>query len=364
MTSMKAYRGFEGDPTPRLVDIDVPQVGDGEVLVQIKSAGLTYGTFTLQKAGMLKPMPMTLGHEGAGIVAAVGAGVTRAKVGDRVRVHPTMSCGGCRHCRTDRDQMCWGSAMMGFVSFGATVPDYERFHDGFIAEYALAPERQIDLLPDNVSFDSGAKLHYAGNGWRTLRAADLPPGGTLAILGATGSMGVVTIKLAAYFGVGRLVLIGRSTERLEEVAKLASVPVDIVSTDTMGDNWADTGALPRRLAEVAPEGVDAIIDYLPEGGAMWQAVSALATGGTFVNMGGGPQPFGFPMRAMVGKCWTVVGTRNHSRRDAQDVLRLMGTGALEIEDLITHRAPLADVESAVAKLTSREEAVWMSVLHP
>lgn len=364
MSKMLAYRGFENDPDPKLVEVDVPQAGEGEVLVKIKSAGLTYGTFTLQKAGMLKPMPMTLGHEGAGIVEAVGPGVNKVKPGDRVRIHPTMSCGGCRHCRTDRDQMCWGSAMMGFVSFGATVPDYARYHDGFIAEYALAPDRQIDLLPDGVSFDAGAKLHYAGNAWRTLRAAELPPGGVVAILGATGSMGVVTIKLAAYFGVSRLVLVGRSTDRLEAVAKLSTVPVDIVSTDTMGGNWAETGALPRRMAEVAPDGVDAIIDYLPEGGAMWQAVSGLATGGTFVNMGGGPQPFGFPMRAMVGKCWKVVGTRNHSRLDAQDVLRLMGSGILEIEDLITHRAPLADVEAAVSKLTSRDEAVWMSVLHP
>lgn len=364
MTGMRAYRGFEGDPNPRLVEVDRPDVGERDVLVRIKSAGLTYGTFSLLKAGLLKPMPMTLGHEGAGIVEAVGPAVSSVKPGDRVRVHPTLSCGGCRHCLTDRDQMCWGSAMMGFISFGATVPDYARYHHGFLADYAVAPERQVDLLPDNVSFDAGAKLHYAGNAWRTLRAAEVGPGSTVAILGATGSMGVVTIKLAAFFGIARLVLVGRSTERLEQVRALSPVPVDIVSTDTMGDNWAETGALPRRMAEVAPAGVDAIVDYLPEGGAMWQAVSGLATGGTFVNMGGGPQPFGFPMRAMVGKCWKVVGTRNHSRLDAKEVLRLMGAGLVTIDDLITHRAPLDQVEKAVGQLTSRDEAVWMSVLHP
>lgn len=364
MTKMLAYRGFEGDPQPRLVEIDIPEAGDGDVLVRIKSAGLTYGTATLQKAGLLKPMPMTLGHEGAGVIEAVGRGVQSVKPGDRVRIHPTLTCGGCRHCLTDRDHMCWGSAMMGFVSFGAAVPDYARYHNGFMAEFAVAPERQIDLLPDHVSFDSGAKLHYAGNALRTLKVAELPPGSTLAILGATGSMGVVTIKLAPYFGISRLVLVGRSTERLEEVAKLSSIPVDIVSTDTMGEDWAETGALPRRMAQVAPEGVDSIIDYLPEGGAMWQAAAGLATGGTFVNMGGGPQPFSFPMRAMIGKCWKVVGTRNQSRLDAKEILRLMKAGTLSIEDLITHRAPLAEVETAFEKMTSRTEPVWMSVVHP
>lgn len=364
MTTMLAYRGFAGDPAPRLVEMDIPQIGDGDVRVKIESAGLTYGSFSLLKAGLLKPMPMTLGHEGAGIVDAVGSKVTSVKPGDRVRIHPTLSCGHCRHCLSDRDHMCWGSAMMGFVSFAAMVPDYATYHNGFLAGYAVAPERQIDKLPDAISFDVGAKLHYAGNAYRTLKAADLPPGGTLAILGATGSMGVVTIPLAPFFGVSRLVLIGRSTQRLEEVAKLSSLPVDIVSTDTMGEDWAETGAMQRRMAQVAPQGVDSMIDYLPVGGDMWQAAHGLATGGTFVNMGGGPQTFAFPMRMLISKCWRVVGTRNHSRLDAKATLGLMEQGNLDIEPLITHRAPLTDVAAAVERMTSRNTPVWMSVVHP
>ena len=309
-------------------------------------------------------MPMTVGHEGAGIVEAVGRDVRTAKPGDRVRIHPTMSCGRCRHCLSDRDQMCWGSAMMGFVSFGATVPDYPRYHDGFLADYALAPERQIDILPDHVSFDAGAKLHYLGNAMRTLRVADLPPAASLGILGPTGSMGAATIRLAPIFGVQRLVLIGRSSSRLEEVGALSTVPVDIVATDRMGEDWAQTGALPRRMAEVAPEGLDGIIDYLPEGGAMWQAVAGLATGGILVNMGGGPQPFGFPMRALVGKCWRVAGTRNHSRLDARECLRLLAERRIDLDELITHRRPLAEIDAAVATLHARSEPVWMSVVHP
>lgn len=361
---MLAYRGFEGEPMPRLVEVDVPDVNDRDVLIRVKSAGLTMGTFTLLKAGMLKPLPMTMGHEGAGIVEAVGRDVRGVRPGDRVRVHPTLSCGQCRHCLTNRDQMCWGSAIMGFVSFGNTVPDYDRYHNGFIAEYAIAPERQVDLLPDHVSFDAGAKLHYMGNAMRNLRVAELPPGGVLGILGPTGSMGVATVRLAPMFGVSRLVLIGRSTERLEQVRAMSAIPADIVATDALDGNWMEAGGLSRRMAEACPGGVDAIIDYLPEGGPMWQAMSGLATGGTLVNMGGGAQPFSLPMRAMVGKCWKVAGTRNHSRLDAREVLRMMSDGGLAIDDLITHRRPLAEVDAAVQTLGSRSEAVWMSVVNP
>ncbi len=255
--------------------------------------------------------------------------------------------------------------MMGFVSFGYPVEAYHRYHNGFMAEYVVAPQRQVDLLPDNVSFDVGAKLHYLGNANRVLKVARLRPASTLGILGATGSMAVATIKVAPFFGVERLVLIGRSTSRLEEVKALTNLPVDIVATDALEDDWAQTDGLGRRMAQIVPEGVDAMIDYLPAGGSMWQAIiGGLATGGTLVNMGGGMEPFSAPMRLMVAKCWGVAGTRNHSRLDALEALRLLGSGRLEIDELITHVRPLADVKDAIATLQSRHETVWMSVVHP
>jgi threonine dehydrogenase-like Zn-dependent dehydrogenase len=361
---MRAYRGFEGEPNPRLVETGIPEVGRNDVLVNVKSAGLTLGTFTLLRAGMLRPLPMTLGHEGAGVVAAVGSDVTGVKPGDRVRVHPTLSCGQCRACLTDRDQMCWGTAMMGFVSFGRTVPSYARYHNGFIADYAVAPASQIDVLPDSVSYDVGAKLHYMANALRNLRVAEMPVGGVLGILGATGSMGVATIRLAANFGVSRLVLIGRSSERLEEVRKLTSVATDIVATDRFPGDWATSQQLVRTILDAVPQGLDAIIDYLPEGGPLWQAAGAIATGGSFVNMGGAPEQFQMPVRAIVGKCLKIIGTRNHSRLDAKEVLRLLAEGALNIDDLITHRNSLDQVDEAVRALGSRAEPVWMSLVNP
>ena len=363
MTAMRAYRGHAGEPAPRLVEIERPEVGDGDVLVRIRSAGLTAGTFSLQRMGLLKPLPMTVGHEGAGVVEAVGRGVSRVKPGDRVRIHPTLACGRCHHCTTERDQMCWGSAMMGFVSFAQTVPEYACYHDGFIADYALAPERQIDLLPNEVSFEAGAKLHYLGNAMNNLRAADLPAGATVAILGATGSMGVATIRLAPLMRVARLVLIGRSTSRLEEVRALSPIRTDIVSTDTLDADWTETGGLAQRVADIVPDGIDAIIDYLPEGGPMWQATGSLVTGGALVNMGGGPKPLTLPMRAVMQKCWRIVGTRNHARRDALDVLRLMHEGALRIDDLITHRHALADIDNRSGEAEHAQRA-RMDERHP
>ncbi len=362
---MRAFRGVAGEATPRLVEMEVPEIGADDVLVRVMSAGLTAGTFTLLGIGMLRPLPMTLGHEGAGVVEAVGADVRSVKPGERVRVHPTLTCRRCRYCLTNRDYMCAQGAMMGFVTFGTPVNEYERYHNGFIADYALAPARQVDRLADPVSFDAGAKLHYLGNALRNLRVADLPPAGALGILGATGSMAVATVKLAAFFGVERLVLVGRNAQRLREVAALTDIPADIVATEMLEHHWAAKGGLADRMREVAPGGLDAIIDYLPSGGDMWQAVTGgLATGGTLVNMGGAAEPFSAPMRALVARCWRIVGTRNHSRLDAIEALRLLNEGRLSIDNLVTHRRPLAEVDQAVAQLQSRDEPVWMSVVNP
>ena len=362
---MRAYRGFEGEAEPRLVEMDLPEVGEDDVLINIESAGLTAGTFTLLRVGMLKQLPMTLGHEGAGMVAATGRNVRSVKAGDRVRIHPTLTCGRCRYCLSNRDFMCARGAMMGFVAFGNPVDAYRRYHNGFIADYAIAPASHVDLLADAISFDAGAKLHYLGNAMRNLRAADLPPAGTLGILGATGSMAVATIKLAPFFGVERIVLIGRNAQRLQEAAAVSAVAVDIIATETLPEDWGKTGWLARRMAEVVPAGLDAIIDYLPTGGDMWQAVTGgLATGGTLVNMGGTTEPFSAPMRVMVARCWRVVGTRNHSRLDALEALRLLAEGRIAIDDLVTHRRPLDAVDEAVKLLQARNEPAWMSVVNP
>ena len=131
---------------------------------------------------------------------------------------------------------------------------YARYHDGGLADYILAPHWLIDVLPDNVSFDVAAKVHDLANAVPALKLTALPLGGTLVITAATGTMGTATIKLASFFGAGRLILVGRSAERLEAVRPLAgSLPVETVAWRTLApiglqrrSHPTDTGDRPRR----------------------------------------------------------------------------------------------------------------------
>ncbi|PWW60279.1 alcohol dehydrogenase catalytic domain-containing protein [Actinokineospora spheciospongiae] len=365
MTTMLAARAHRDADTIALERIPVPEPGPLDVVVRVAAAGLAPGMMRLLRSGAFKHLPTTLGHEAAGTVAAVGAGVTGTAVGDRVRVHPNLNCRDCPYCRTDRDMMCAQQAMIGHAAFGdAPMPLYDEYHDGGLAEYLRVPHWLVDPLPDRVNFDVGAKVHDLANAVRALKCADLPLGSTLVVTAATGTMGTATTKLAEHFGVSRLVLVGRDAERLHAVRSLAGrVATEVIALDDLPD-WAGTGGLTRRLREVTPAGAHAVLDFIPDGPATGQAVAALATGGTLVHMGANRTALALPPAALMVNCWRFVGTRACTRTDAREVLRLLGTGALDVDELITQRFALADAPTAVEAMRRREHPMWMTVVHP
>ncbi|WP_113705119.1 zinc-dependent alcohol dehydrogenase [Nonomuraea lactucae] len=358
MTTMLAARANPDSLTVALEKIEIPQPGPHDVLIKVASAGLAPGMITLLAHGAFKHLPTTLGHEAAGTIAAVGADVPGLAEGERVRIHPNLTCRSCVYCRTDREQMCAQQAMIGHAGFGTgPMPLYERYHDGGLAEYIRVPYWLVDPIPDHVSFDVGAKVHDLANAVRALKTAGPLFGGTIVVTAATGTMGTATIKLAHLFGASRLILVGRSAERLEAVRRLSAIPTEAVAMEEGGD-------LTATLRQLAPSGVDAVVDYLPTGPGIWQATAALATGGTLVHMGGNYVPPPIPIGVIMANCWRIIGTRSCTRTDALQVLDLLDAGTLTADELITHRFPLADLGEALAVMRDRSKPIWMGVVNP
>ena len=366
MMTMLAARAHSGSETIVLEQVPIPEPGPRDVVVKVAAAGLAPGMMRLLKDGAFKHLPTTLGHEAAGTVAAIGSEVGSVVVGERVRVHPNLNCRECVYCRSDRDMMCAQQAMLGHAVFGSVgTPLYDEYHDGGLAEYVRVPYWLVDTLPDNVSFDVAAKVHDLANAVRALKCASLPFGATVAVTAATGTMGTSTIKLAEHFGISRLVLVGRNADRLQEVRALAgSVATDVVALDALPADWATTGGLTRAVRGVVPAGVDAVIDFLPDGPATGQTMTAMATGGTLVHMGANGTPLPFPPAAMMVNCWRFVGTRSCTRSDARQVLELLATGVLDVDELITQRFPLSEAAIAIDALQRRSEPMWMTVINP
>lgn len=365
MADMLAYHAEQGAKEAELRRIPVPDVTSGDVLIKLHASSVVPGVFSLLKQGMLRQAPTTLGHEGAGVVTKVGAGVRDIREGDRVRIHPTMSCGRCSYCLTERDAMCPQAAMVGFVAFGPNpVADFREYHQGCLAEYVRVPARYVDKLPDNISFEIGAKVHDLANAIRCMKAAELRPGSTVMIFAATGTMGVSAIKLARYFGVSRLVLVGRSAARLEPLKKLSDIPTDCIAINDLPQGEEYDNALRGKVMEVLPKGADAILDFAPHGSNFWPAISGLATGGAFVHMGGSATLFPVPLVMMMRSCWRIITTRNHSREDARLALDLLSSGRLVVDDLISHRFPLDRVEDGIRIMSTRSEPMWWAIVNP
>lgn len=134
--------------------------------------------------------------------------------------------------------------------------------------------------------------------------------------------------------------------------------------DQLPEDWETSGGLTRRLRELAPEGVHAVLDYIPTGAATSQTMAALRTGGVLAHMGGNTTPLALPPIALMINCWRFVGTRACTRSDTEHVLTLLGSGALTVDELITQRYPLANVETAVEAMVNRKEPMWMTVVNP
>lgn len=364
--TMRAARADRGRPALAVETIAVPALDAGDVLIKVASAGLAPGMMKLLQRGRFHHLPTTPGHELAGTVVEVGSAAPASLLGQRVRVHPMLTCGECEFCRTDREQMCVQAAMLGHAAMGTgPMPLYEKYHAGGLAEYARAPARLVDVLPDNVSFDVGAKVHDLANAVRALKCTNLSGRGRLAITAATGTMGTASIKLARFYGARELVLVARSQERLEQIRSLAGdLPVQLVALESLDAGWEQADGLTNALRAAVPGGVDAVLDFFPSGNGSAQCVAALTDGGTYVHMGGNDVILPFPVRHLMHHCWRIVGTRSCTRSDSHAVLELLGSGALRVDELITHRFALSEVNQALEATASRHEPMWMTVVHP
>ncbi len=360
---MKAYRVEAGSRKAVVSDVEKPKAGPQDVLIKVVSAGLTTGVFRMIEMGMLKELPATVGMELAGNVEEVGSAVSTIGVGQRVRVHPSLNCGSCDYCSSGNDNMCSQGGVMGFQCFtNDPNPTFRKYRNGGLAEYVVVPYWLVDELPKNVSFDVGAKLHSAATAVSCLRRAELKAGSVVLVTAATGAMGTSIVKLAHFFGVRHLVLISRTIASLKAVEKLSSVPCELIGLDELDSDWTETQKLVQRIRKVFPAGVDSFIDLTPYGKDLWQALGALRINGTMVHLGANTLPLGIPMVALMAQFWRISGLRYHTRQDARDLLKWLGEGRVQLDDLITHRYSFSQIDEAVEQLMSRSTASWMSVI--
>lgn len=315
-----------------LEDVPVPEPGEGEVVVRIRACGFCATDFKAIK-GIRRNVgfPFIPGHEAAGTVARVGRGVHHFREGDDVIIQPSGFCGFCEHCRVGNSHYC----AQAFTTGGDGPKDV---WPGAFAEYMRTRETCLFAKPKTLSFDAAAITEPLSGAWKgTILYSEMKVGDDVVVIGV-GSIGLLCLMVAKAAGAGRLVAVDTSEYALENARKLGA---------THGVNPAK-GDAKAQVYGVMPDGPDLVVEAagpiqavklmvdLRRRGTRWN-VFGITTHETF-ELDGGMTHF------LEGRMDASFGTTPLAMSRA---IRLMERGLVDVEQIISHRIPLADIHQAV-----------------
>jgi D-arabinose 1-dehydrogenase-like Zn-dependent alcohol dehydrogenase len=317
---MKAVRLVAAGRPLEMQEIDVPETGPKDVLVRVKAAGICHSD-AHYRAGrsVVDPLPMTLGHEVAGIVEKVGADVTTLTVGDRVCLHYMVTCGDCVYCSQGNEQFCTSGKMIG------------KYRDGGYAEYIGIPARSAFRLPDEIPFEQGAiMMCSSATSFHALRKARLQPGETVAIFGM-GGLGMSALRLAQALGALQVYAVDIERGKLEMAERFGALPIDASETDPVQEIWRLTGG----------GGVDVALELIGLPLTMEQGVKSLAILGRLAIAGITEQTFEIaPYYELIGKEAEVIGVSDHLAQEFPLLLEWARRGRLDLSGVITQTVAL------------------------
>lgn len=335
-----------------LSDIEIDEPGPHEAVVRMVATGLCHTDLGVASGGLPFPLPGVLGHEGAGVVEAVGPAVTGVAPGDHVVLSFT-SCGDCRNCRGGHPAYCATWLPLNLIGGrradgSSTISrDGEElgghfFGQSSFAERALVDERSLVKVDPDVPLESIAPLGCGvqtgvGAVWNVLKPVT---GSTVVVLGA-GAVGLSAVMAAALTPATNIVAVDRVGERLALAKELGA-------THTVNAAEADLGGA---LAEITDgQGADGVVETTGNVGVLRQGVDALAARGTLVVVGA--PPFGTEValdvngllggKQIVGLTLGDAETQNF----IPALVRLVKEGRLPLHRLIS-TYPFTDIDQAV-----------------
>jgi alcohol dehydrogenase len=264
------YRHHGKDPRQvvRIEDVDVPKVKPNEVLIKVEAAAYNYNDLWGIWGEPIKiPMPHISGSDAAGTVAEVGEDVSRLKVGDRVVVHPNLTCRVCYECTSGQEYDCRDRKVWGFQ----TGPLW-----GAYAQYTPMPEVNVIKLPGNVSFTDAAAISMVGmTSWHMLvTRANIRPGQTVLIMGGGSGMGIAGIQIAKLFNCDVISTAG-NRDKMDRCLELGA---DYVVNHREADWYKKVREITNR------QGVDVIFEHIGKT-VFPQELGLLKLGGTLVSTG-------------------------------------------------------------------------------
>ena len=341
---------------PRLEEIEVDGPRAGEVLVRVAASGICGSDLhVVHGRSVIDAFPMVLGHEGAGVVEAIGDGVVSVGVGDHVVLALYGPCGECGQCRTGRFVLCDGvarvSAIGGRMADGSTrmrsldgATLYPMVGVGSLAELAVLRSDQVVKVDPTIPLDV---ICLAGCGVTTglgsvFNVADVRPGESVAVIGC-GGVGLNVVQGARIAGATTIVAVDTNPRKLDLARRLGA---------THALDPSEAGVV-QAVRGVVTGGVDAAFEVVGVPQLVADAFAATRPGGRCVMVGSPPagQPIPIDGRALFSER-RLLGTTGGSNVPARDIPRIAALyqdGRLDLDTLVSARRPLHDFAESIAE---------------
>lgn len=333
---MKAAVFHAANQPLAIEEIPTPTPGAGEVLIKVAGCGVCHTDLHYIDHGVptFKKPPLVLGHEIAGRVAGLGAGVTQWKEGARVLLPAVYGCGQCAMCRTGRENICEKMMM-----FGNNV-------DGGYAEYMLAPAKDVIALPDELPLiessiiaDAVTTPYHA-----VVNRGQVKPGDSVVVVGC-GGIGLNLVQVASAVGA-KVIAVDVIDSKLEWATKLgAQATINAKNVERVDKEV-------RKLT--GGGGADIGFEAIGNPTTQAQTFACLRAGGRFVAVGYSDKPMTLDTGRVMYREMEIVGSLGCRAVDYPRVLELARQGKIKVKELVTAQFPLDQINAAFDTLRRGE----------
>lgn len=361
---MRAALLHHDSHTPRLEEVTVEEPRFGEVLVKIAASGICGSDLHVvhNRSNVGKDRPVILGHEGAGVVEAVGPGVRDLKRGDHVVMAMFGPCGHCDQCNAGKMQFCDGPEFKSAV--GRMADDSTRFSQdghmvfpmvgvGSLAEYAVMREAMLVKVAPHLPLD---RLCFCACSVTTglgavFNVAKVTPGTSVAVIGC-GGVGLNVIQGARIAGASRIIAIDTNKDKLDIASNMGA-------TDLL-QSGGDPAEVDAAVKALEPRGVDFAFEVVGNHALIRQAIGFTGRGGTTVMIGGVPWASDVSVNAglLFGerKLMGCLGGGNIPGREIPRIIGLYERGMLKLDELIGKTFDFDDIGAAIAEADRAQTA--------
>ncbi|MGE9881089.1 NAD(P)-dependent alcohol dehydrogenase [Bariatricus sp. SGI.161] len=346
---MKMQKGAFMRGTDKMIikEIEVPEVGEKEVLVQLEYVGICgsdvhyfhHGNCGAYKVNLEEDY--MLGHECAGTVVEVGANVKDLKVGDKVALEPGITCGQCEFCKAGKYNLCPD------VVFLATPPV-----QGCYEEYIAFPENMCFKLPENMTTKEGCLIEPLSVGFHAANQGDVQVGESVVILGA-GCIGLVTLLACKAHGAGNIIVADIVDARLEKAKELGATHVI---------NSKEVNALEEIARLTGGKGADKVFETAGSPVTIAQTAFAVKRGGTITLVGlSAQEEINFNFAQIMDKEATIKSVFRY-RNIYPKAIEAVSAGAIDVNGIVTHEFDLEHIQEAFEEAINNKTDLVKAVI--